>query len=357
MYAGYVPVPPSAPSPPPPLSNKTPSLLYLAASPRIAPATLSIRLLFTLLRAHFLKPILCAFISPTFPSPLSRCLFQLSHSTMHSAHYELNPSNPPLPPPPSQFLPSLSILVQSSGITKYPFAPTTALNLQEVVSSPISSSTSSPPPAVYDIIALQAHRCKVVGRSVYNANGHSICGVTNLRGKPCMRVGKCPFHRCQPISPENCINGVLDTTGALTSNGSTLPVSSLTPPKKCQYKRGWSLEEHFFFLYGLHMYGHGAWKKIAVLVQTRSAVQVQSHAQKFQDRQEKRVVRVKRSIHDHTLDSPEMIDLHNMYKNTKLRDRLRDAQLEENSRRRYFSQDYNNLEEYYPERDDFYLGY
>lgn len=104
------------------------------------------------------------------------------------------------------------------------------------------------------------------------------------------------------------------------------------------------------------MFGHGAWKKIAVLVQTRNAVQVQSHAQKFQDRQEKRVVRVKRSIHDHTLDSPEMIDLYNMYKNNKLMERIREAQLMENPRRRYFSHDYNNLADYHPERNDFYLG-
>lgn len=276
---------------------------------------------------------------------------------MHSTNYELSPTNQPFPSAPSQFLPSLSILVQSSGITKYPFVQPTPPALQDTAPSPVSSSTSSLPPAIYDITALQAHRCKVVGRTVYNANGHSICGVTNLRGKPCMRVGKCPFHRCQPISPDNCINGMLDPTGAIISNANAVSLSLLTPPKKCQYKRGWSLEEHFFFLYGLQMFGQGAWKKIAALVQTRNAVQVQSHAQKFQDRQEKRVARVKRSIHDHTLDSPEMIDLFDTHRNTKLKDRLRNVHLMENPRRRYFPQDYSNLQEFRPEHDEFYLGY
>lgn len=275
---------------------------------------------------------------------------------MYSTYYERNTQNLSIPSPPPRYLPSVSNLVRSSGIAKYPFRPTAALNLQELSSSPYSTSKPPTPPAVYDIAALQAHRCKVVGRTLYNANGHSICGATNLRGKPCMRVGKCPFHRCQPISPETCTNGVLEAIATTTSHGNPLPLSSMAPPKKCQYKRGWSLEEHYFFLCGLHMFGNGAWKKIAALVQTRNAVQVQSHAQKFQNRQEKQT-RVKRSIHDHTLHSPEIIHLHSFYKNNTLQDRLRNIHLMENPRGRYFPQDCNHFAEDRPACDGLHLGY
>ncbi len=37
----------------------------------------------------------------------------------------------------------------------------------------------------------------------------------------------------------------------------------------------WTREEHVLFVRGLEMYGKG-WKKIAVLIQTRSVVQVNS---------------------------------------------------------------------------------
>lgn len=29
---------------------------------------------------------------------------------------------------------------------------------------------------------------------VYNTRGYEVCGVQNQHGKPCRRIGKCPFH-------------------------------------------------------------------------------------------------------------------------------------------------------------------
>jgi SHAQKYF class myb-like DNA-binding protein len=42
----------------------------------------------------------------------------------------------------------------------------------------------------------------------------------------------------------------------------------------------WTLQEHELFLQGLHLHGKG-WKKIAQMVQTRSVVQIRTHAQKY----------------------------------------------------------------------------
>ena len=42
----------------------------------------------------------------------------------------------------------------------------------------------------------------------------------------------------------------------------------------------WGDEEHQLFLRGLEMYGKG-WKKIAGLIQTRTVVQIRTHAQKY----------------------------------------------------------------------------
>lgn len=151
-----------------------------------------------------------------------------------------------------------------------------------------------------------------------------------------MRVGKCPFHHPQPISSENSTNGVLDATGtSLSSTSSCYAITgqqlstgplSLAPPKKRQYKRGWSLEEHYFFLQGLHVFGHGSWKKIEILVKSRDPTQIQSHAQKFQERQRRTIPNTKRSINDLTLDSQEMIEIHGLLKDTELKNRLREIE-------------------------------
>lgn len=154
-----------------------------------------------------------------------------------------------------------------------------------------------------------------------------------------MRVGRCPFHHPQPISSENSTNGVLDATG--TPLGSSSPCftmsggrastgsPSLSPPKKRQYKRGWSLEEHYFFLQGLHVFGHGSWKKIELLVKSRDPTQIQSHAQKFQERQRRTTPNTKRSINDVTLESQEMVEIHRLLKDTELKSRFHQIDIAE----------------------------
>lgn len=48
----------------------------------------------------------------------------------------------------------------------------------------------------------------------------------------------------------------------------------------------WTNLEHFLFLAGIKHFGRN-WKKVSKLVQTRTAAQVRSHAQKFETKMEK----------------------------------------------------------------------
>jgi len=95
-----------------------------------------------------------------------------------------------------------------------------------------------------------------------------MCGTLNQHGKPCSRVGKCPFH-------------------------------SLTERSQ-QPKRGWTKEEHTRFLQGLKNCGRGNWKEISTIIGTKTPTQTQSHAQKYFLRQ-KQNKKNKRSIHDFSL--------------------------------------------------------
>lgn len=174
-----------------------------------------------------------------------------------------------------------------------------------------------PPVAIYDILKLQQHACRVIRGKVYNKKGHTICGVLNQHDRPCHRIGRCPFHYYSvPVCPANVCNGAVDASGtAIPSDGvgASGPdpggsTGMLTPPKKEQYKHGWTKQEHFLFLQGLQTHGRGAWKQIAGDVRSRTATQVQSHAQKFFLRQ-KQTNKNKRSIHDLTLDSPEIAEV------------------------------------------------
>jgi SHAQKYF class myb-like DNA-binding protein len=75
-------------------------------------------------------------------------------------------------------------------------------------------------------------------------------------------------------------------------------------------KRSWTKEEHFLFLQGLEEYGKGQWQSIANKIGTKTASQVRSHCKKYLMRQQKDEQSKKmKTIHDMTLESPEMQQL------------------------------------------------
>lgn len=251
-------------------------------------------------------------------------------------------ARPPNPGPSSTPLPVLS---QPSALPAISAPP---------IGSTIAHNQSSNQGLLYDISKLHAAQCAIIGGKVYNDKGHSICGVLNQHDKPCKRIGKCPFHGVsQPVCAQNSCNGFVDESGTAPapSNddgspngaGHTLPdgspVGASTSsnldsgpkaiPKKQQYKHGWSKEEHFLFLRGLQMHDRGSWKQISNVVQSRNATQVQSHAQKYFLRQ-KQNNKNKRSIHDLTMDSPEMQELDKRFRSGEFRSVIPSVGLSEN---------------------------
>lgn len=253
---------------------------------------------------------------------------------MESTYHLPLTNNTPLPSPSAANLPPMSLILQSYSPTAYTHAPPATLSLRHNIPPSRSRSTSSSSHADYDIAKIHAFNCTIIEGAVYNSAGHVICAVSNRHDRPCMRVGKCPFHHPKPVSSANSTNGMLDATGTSlsfskpyredTGNNINKGSHSLIPPRKRQYKRGWSMEEHYFFLQGLHIFGHGSWRKMEILVKSRGHTQIQSHAQKFLERQRKAVPTKKRSINDLTLESQEMIEMHRLFKDTELRSRLRE---------------------------------
>eukprot|EP00177_Eucheuma_denticulatum_P005185 GFKZ01009441.1.p1 GENE.GFKZ01009441.1~~GFKZ01009441.1.p1 ORF type:complete len:869 (-),score=60.35 GFKZ01009441.1:1107-3713(-) len=263
------------------------------------------------------------------------------------------PNSKSLPFPNSQHQPPASPVAQSStgrphvtasapaslsAVTLQQNGPSNTATLHSTSTNLAHHQASMQSFVLYDIAKLQAAKCSIIGGKVYNDKGHSICGVLNQHDKPCRRIGKCPFHGvATPVSAENSCNGIVDANGTAISNdtgddvvsptvlspmaagdGSGSVPAATAPPKKQQYKHGWSKEEHYLFLKGLQTHERGSWKQISNLVQSRNATQVQSHAQKYFLRQ-KQNNKNKRSIHDLTMESPEMQEMDRKYRSGELR--------------------------------------
>ncbi|PXF49075.1 Myb-like protein J [Gracilariopsis chorda] len=229
------------------------------------------------------------------------------------------PSNHSAPPPHAH-----TFTISPRQPTTSPLPPASPYHTSPSSYPHPSPSSLTAEPTLYDVQKLLANGCVIVTGAIYNSDGHRICGVLNQHDKPCRRIGKCPFHlHRSPLSASNSINGVVDAFGNVpvsitpaASSPSIAPslrnltasqpqIRSPAIPRKRQYKHGWTREEHYLFLEALAIYGRGCWKETAAIVGTRLPTQVQSHAQKFFKRGEKRK-KVKRSIHDLGLESKEM---------------------------------------------------
>jgi len=99
----------------------------------------------------------------------------------------------------------------------------------------------------------------------------------------------------------------LPSSSSLASLSFPLPspsLSSLTFPSNKRKRITWTEAEHKRFLDGLHMYGKGDWKNISAYIQTKTAIQVASHAQKYFIRQTQTQHQKKRkSIHDMVMEN------------------------------------------------------
>ncbi len=256
-------------------------------------------------------------LSPPTPLPFS-FIMDARYVAAAAAAAAANDNNPRLDPLP---------LPRDDNSSSLPPLKPTSTTAITTATTTTTATTPDVPVAIYDIAKLINAKCTVFRGKVYNDKGHPICGVLNQHDRPCHRIGRCPFHYYStPVSRDNVCNGEVDATGTVIPDNNTpisrsydpaTPVTEqqqqpLTPPKKMQYKHGWSKEEHYLFLSGLRTHGRGAWKQIAIDVKTRTATQVQSHAQKFYLRQ-KQQNKNKRSIHDLTLDSPEMSEIEKQF--------------------------------------------
>eukprot|EP01129_Flabellula_baltica_P013342 TRINITY_DN6168_c0_g1_i1.p1 TRINITY_DN6168_c0_g1~~TRINITY_DN6168_c0_g1_i1.p1 ORF type:complete len:221 (-),score=42.04 TRINITY_DN6168_c0_g1_i1:82-744(-) len=109
-----------------------------------------------------------------------------------------------------------------------------------------------------------------------------ICGVPNKYGKPCSRTGKCPFH------------------------GDATQAFCLKKEKVVKRKHGWKKNEHLRFLKGLQLHGR-CWKAIEREVGSKTAGQIQAHANRYFARQSQ-TEKKRKSIHDFDLNLLEEIE-------------------------------------------------
>ncbi|EEY57921.1 myb-like DNA-binding protein, putative [Phytophthora infestans T30-4] len=103
--------------------------------------------------------------------------------------------------------------------------------------------------------------------------------------------------------------------------GSSSPLSASKPKAKSispTAKGIWSLEEHDRFLEAMKLFPKGPWKSIADHIATRSVRQVQTHAQKYQEKvsrrlrglrkSKKKLVRPEHRIDEDTMELCKLVD-------------------------------------------------
>lgn len=107
----------------------------------------------------------------------------------------------------------------------------------------------------------------------------------------------------------------------MVATGSSSPISATkakAKPISPTAKGIWSQEEHDRFLEAMKLYPKGPWKTIADHIATRSVRQVQTHAQKYQEKvsrrlrglrkSKKKLVRPEHRIDDDTMELCKLVD-------------------------------------------------
>ena len=105
------------------------------------------------------------------------------------------------------------------------------------------------------------------------AAGSRPSGLCLCRKSVCGNLLLEPHHACVLLAVEWLLPDVLKS-GALQAR---------KPYTITKQREKWSDEEHRMFLEGMKMYGR-SWARVATHVQTKSTVQIRSHAQKYFNR-------------------------------------------------------------------------
>eukprot|EP00579_Thalassiosira_antarctica_P008621 CAMPEP_0201884900 /NCGR_PEP_ID=MMETSP0902-20130614/17612_1 /ASSEMBLY_ACC=CAM_ASM_000551 /TAXON_ID=420261 /ORGANISM="Thalassiosira antarctica, Strain CCMP982" /LENGTH=1000 /DNA_ID=CAMNT_0048413915 /DNA_START=188 /DNA_END=3190 /DNA_ORIENTATION=- len=147
---------------------------------------------------------------------------------------------------------------------------------------PTPATIAAPPPA------LAPRPCPVPSATFHRAGGQPL-PPKKYAPSPTpvgtMSQGVSAYHHTHPPPPAHPARArVVSNAAPPASPGTTAPpntVSAIHPTTGQVENTGrWTAEEHRLFLQGLEQHGKG-WKKIATLIQSRTVVQIRTHAQKY----------------------------------------------------------------------------
>lgn len=119
----------------------------------------------------------------------------------------------------------------------------------------------------------------------HSSTSHSQHQKENLNNGAPLRLGSTNHSILHGMMEQTPV-ATSESSGALSSSSAIDPAMITASGKKAAVGR-WTEEEHRLFLEGLRTFPYRAWKKIATLIETRTVVQIRTHAQKYYQKLQK----------------------------------------------------------------------